>query len=429
MILKTLIVVVVQRCIFFDVENIRTKKVYGDTETTYTHNANSRLSQLLVETEGTTVTKYVYGLGLIYEETANDVKVYHYDYRGSTVALTNLSGAVTDTFTYDTYGKLLTRTGTTNTQFLYNGRDGVMTDENGLVYMRARYYNPTLKRFINADVVAGSITNAITLNRYAYANGNPVSNIDPFGLSAERGSQGETITVTVPYAYSGYTEDDCLYPEGWYTSSDEAAYAFGMKYNGKSIEDDIEIATGIYSKVYYLYDGKYRLISEIARLHENKMKLVNGGTSLHEVLKGIDKVTLYQYGEPIYGDRAYIDGQWYKYVDIKFVNGYGKVAGMVHTHGTFSNGGEEFFSEAAIDDDGELIPGDKGLAYLYRIYGIKYKKENPEKGIEEFVSYLVNPLGQLKKHIPSTNLNDQGNVIDITSQYAYPGYEIPAYND
>lgn len=67
-----------------------------------------------------------------------------------------------------------------------------MSDENGLVYMRARYYSPTLKRFINADVVAGSITNAITLNRYAYANGNPVSNVDPFGLSPDvaRGNNG-----------------------------------------------------------------------------------------------------------------------------------------------------------------------------------------------------------------------------------------------
>ena len=52
--------------------------------------------------------------------------------------------------------------------------------------MRARYYSPDMKRFINADVVAGTISNAVTLNRYAYANGNPVSFVDPFGLSAER---------------------------------------------------------------------------------------------------------------------------------------------------------------------------------------------------------------------------------------------------
>ena len=66
--------------------------------------------------------------------------------------------------------------------FGYNGRDGVVTDDNGLIYMRARYYSPAMKRFVNADIVAGQISNAITLNRFAYANGNPVSFIDPFGL-------------------------------------------------------------------------------------------------------------------------------------------------------------------------------------------------------------------------------------------------------
>ena len=53
--------------------------------------------------------------------------------------------------------------------------------------MRARYYSPEMKRFINADIVAGQLSNAITLNRFAYANGNPVSFVDPFGLSPERG--------------------------------------------------------------------------------------------------------------------------------------------------------------------------------------------------------------------------------------------------
>ena len=123
---------------------------------------------------------------------ANNVEIWYnlyigyYDYRGSTVAITDDSGAVTDTFEYDSYGKLINRTGESFVIFGYNGRDGVITDANGLLYMRARYYSPELRRFINADIVPGEISNAITLNRYAYANGNPVSNIDPFGLSAER---------------------------------------------------------------------------------------------------------------------------------------------------------------------------------------------------------------------------------------------------
>ena len=65
----------------------------------------------------------------------------------------------------------------------------VITDGNGLIYMRVRYYSPDMRRFINADIVAGAISNAVTLNRFAYANGNPVSFVDPFGLSSKYTTQ------------------------------------------------------------------------------------------------------------------------------------------------------------------------------------------------------------------------------------------------
>ena len=67
--------------------------------------------------------------------------------------------------------------------FLYNGQYGVVTDDNGLYYMRSRYYNPEIKRFINQDILTGSIGNSASLNRYSYVEGNPVSYTDPFGLS------------------------------------------------------------------------------------------------------------------------------------------------------------------------------------------------------------------------------------------------------
>ena len=173
----------------YNVEDVRVRNLCGESETTYAYNTNGRLSQLLVKTTDGVITKYVYGIGLIGEETGGSFKTYHFDYRGSTAAITDINGNVTDTFEYDTYGNLVSRTGTSAVIFLYNGRDGVVTDSNGLIYMRARYYSPELRRFINADIIAGEISNAVTLNRYAYANGNPVSNIDPFGLSAERGQE------------------------------------------------------------------------------------------------------------------------------------------------------------------------------------------------------------------------------------------------
>ena len=49
--------------------------------------------------------------------------------------------------------------------------------------MRQRYYNTEIKRFINQDILTGSIGDSQSLNRYAYVQGNPVSYSDPFGLS------------------------------------------------------------------------------------------------------------------------------------------------------------------------------------------------------------------------------------------------------
>ena len=107
--------------------------------------------------------------------------------RGSTVAITDMCGNVIDTFRYDTYGKVTEHIGNSFVIFGYNGRDGVVTDKNGLIYMRARYYSPEMKRFVNADILHGTISDSTSLNRYAYANGNPVSFVDPFGLSATPG--------------------------------------------------------------------------------------------------------------------------------------------------------------------------------------------------------------------------------------------------
>lgn len=74
-------------------------------------------------------------------------------------------------------------TPTPTTFYLYNGQYGVQTDPNELYYMRQRYYNTEIKRFINQDILTGSINNSQSLNRYCYVQGNPISYTDPFGLS------------------------------------------------------------------------------------------------------------------------------------------------------------------------------------------------------------------------------------------------------
>ena len=136
-----------------------------------------------------TMTYYVYGAGLLYdvemtslgvETGSHTTHTYHFDIRGSTVALTDNSSHIIERMSYGPYGALASSAPTTDTPFLFNGRFGVMTDPNSLLYMRARYYNPYICRFINADPSGFSGG----MNFYAYADGNPVKLVDPFGLGA-----------------------------------------------------------------------------------------------------------------------------------------------------------------------------------------------------------------------------------------------------
>ncbi len=161
----------------YDAENQR----IGVNQTQYVINSQPVLSQVLVRTKGNgEVTYYVYGLGLIGEASAGNYFSYHFDYRGSTVALSDASGQVIERFQYSPYGSLMYGDAV-KTPFLYNGMYGVMTDDNGLYYMRARFYNPSIRRFVNQDVLLGGITDGQSLNRYIYGIGNPIIYVDPEG--------------------------------------------------------------------------------------------------------------------------------------------------------------------------------------------------------------------------------------------------------
>ena len=87
------------------------------------------------------------------------------DNLGSTVALTDAAGVVQTQYTYEPFGKT-TASGTTNSYpSKYTGRED---DGTGLYYYRARYYSPTLQRFISEDPIgfAGG-----DLNLFAYVVG------------------------------------------------------------------------------------------------------------------------------------------------------------------------------------------------------------------------------------------------------------------
>jgi RHS repeat-associated protein len=71
--------------------------------------------------------------------------------------------------------------------------------ESGLVYLRARYYDPTIGRFASQDPMSGSIGDPASQNGYNYANNDPVNLRDPLGLAACGGqTQVKSPTAQVP---------------------------------------------------------------------------------------------------------------------------------------------------------------------------------------------------------------------------------------
>ncbi len=105
------------------------------------------------------------------------------DGQGSTVALTDGGGVLTDSYGYDTFGNPTHLAGGAANSFLFNGQQ--FDEETGLYYLRARYYAPGQGRFLTHDPVMGGGGDPTSLHRYLYAACNPVNFVDPSGKAIE----------------------------------------------------------------------------------------------------------------------------------------------------------------------------------------------------------------------------------------------------
>ena len=123
--------------------------------------------------------RYTHGPGIdepIAVTKSGSTFFYHQDGLGTVTDLTDSAGSTAKSYAYDAYGTIVDQTGTVDQPYSYTGRE--LDSETGLMYHRARYYDPRNGRFLQKDPLR-FINGA---NLYIYTMNNPANFADPLGL-------------------------------------------------------------------------------------------------------------------------------------------------------------------------------------------------------------------------------------------------------
>lgn len=172
-----------QASYFYDESGERTYKSFGAGQ------ANTYVNQYYEEELSGLVknkSRFIYA-GPIKVATVNpdnSVAFHHADHLSGANITTNKAGTVIETVDYYPYGevRIEEKTAKYKNDYLFTGQE--RDEETGLMYYGARYYDAKAGRFMGVDPWEGDIKNPQTLNKYNYANSNPLKYSDPTGMKS-----------------------------------------------------------------------------------------------------------------------------------------------------------------------------------------------------------------------------------------------------
>ncbi|WP_139487956.1 RHS repeat domain-containing protein [Brevibacillus dissolubilis] len=144
---------------------------------------NGRVIEEL-DQNNTVKARNIWGSELIYRETySNGSKdkggFYLHNSHGDVTKIVDATGQTLNTYDYDVWGTITAQTENMSNPFTFTGE--MYDKETGFYYLRARYYDPSVGRFITEDTYKGQVDNPLSLNRYTYVHNNPLRFIDPTG--------------------------------------------------------------------------------------------------------------------------------------------------------------------------------------------------------------------------------------------------------
>ncbi len=162
----------------------RVSQTVSNTVTNYLLDLQPGLTKVLAATTGINTDHYIHApRGLHAQSDGTNWQYITQDGLGSVRSLIDSTLNVSSAQNYAPYGEPFGTVGNFNTPFAFTGEQ---TDSNGQVYLRARYYDPSIGVFNSLDPYEGTMGRPMSLNGYSWVEGNPVLNVDPNGMSPSR---------------------------------------------------------------------------------------------------------------------------------------------------------------------------------------------------------------------------------------------------
>jgi len=199
--------------IVYDGDGNRVQKTVDGVTTSYLSddlNPTGYLQVLDEVRDAVVQVRYTYGNRLVSQTRmssgASITSFYGYDAHGNIAFLTDLNGTVTDTYSYDAWGAVVSSSGATRNTRRYAGEE--LDPDLGAINLRARMYLPETGRFLTADPWTSARPLAMPSNGYLYANADPVNLLDPGGhlASGEYGAFLQVPTAVIaPAPFAGAT--------------------------------------------------------------------------------------------------------------------------------------------------------------------------------------------------------------------------------
>ena len=180
----------------YDADGNRIASTAGGKTTKYLLDTAGPLSRVVQERpdDGSPAAGYVFGNELLSQQRGTDTSYYQHDAAGSTRALTNAGGNVTDTYDYDAFGNDAGTSGSTANDIRYAGEQ--LEPQLGTYNLRARHYDPATGRFVSLDPQrTGDLELPVAQHKYLYAGSDPVNRTDPTGRDFSLGGLSVGLSI------------------------------------------------------------------------------------------------------------------------------------------------------------------------------------------------------------------------------------------